>query len=101
MKRVLVWHVDRVHEGDESQGPVFYADFDYTPGAVRLMARTAPSVELKVDIRDDGVSLFTSNYAVLNKGATLEENAEDYDGDAPMIAAGSVVSMHVIASGGI
>ena len=100
MKRYLVWHIDKIRADDGSQGPRFYADHDYTPGEVRLHARLAPAGgDLKVDIRVDGVSIFTSNFATLNKGATLEENAEDYPEATPAIDVESVVSFHVIAAG--
>ena len=101
MKRILVWHLPSLRGDSGSQGPVFYADHDYTPGAVRLYARQATNGgELLVDIRTDGESIFTSNYAVLNEGANLEEHAEDYPSSEPLVSEGSVVSLHVIQSGG-
>ncbi len=99
MKRMFVWFIDRPRGDDDSQGPVFYADHDYHPDAVRLMARRAPNGrDLQVDIRDDGVSIFTSNYAALNKGGTVEEHAEDYPDPLPEIEEGSVITLHVIQS---
>lgn len=101
MKRILTWHLPSFRGDDGSQGPVHYADHDYSPEAVRLYARQAPNGgDLKVDIRDDGVSVFTSNYAALNKGGNLEEHAEDYPEAQPFIAEGSAISLHVISSGG-
>jgi len=97
MKRILVWHLPRFKDGDSSQGPRYYADADYLPGAVRLHARQAPADgDLKVDIRDDGTSIFTSNYAALNKDGTLEENAEDYPAAQPFINEGSAITLHVM-----
>ena len=101
MRRYLVWHVPQVRGDDGSQGPVFYADHDYTPGALRLHARLAPNgADLVVDIRVDGESILTDKYAALNKGANLEEHAEDYPSREPMIAEGSVISFHIISTGG-
>lgn len=101
MKRYLVWHVPQVRGDDDSQGPVFYADHDYALGAIRLYARQAPNGgDLRVDVRVDGVSVLTSHYAALNKGANLEEHAEDYPSLEPSISEGSVVSLHVIDTGG-
>ena len=101
MKRILVWHLPQVRGDNASQGPVFYADHDYDPGALRLYARLAPNgADLLVDIQDDGTSIFTSNYAALNKGGNLEENAEDYPNDQPMIQEGSTISFHIISTGG-
>ena len=101
MKRYLVWHVPQVRGDDGSQGPVFYADHDYTPGALRLYARLAPNgADLTVDIRADGASILTSRYATLNKGGNLEEHAEDYPSREPIIAEGSTISLHIISTGG-
>lgn len=101
MKRTLTWHIPQIRGDDGSQGPVYYADHDYAPDAVRLYARQAPNAgDLTVDIRDDGVSIFTSNYAALNKGANLEEHAEDYSTAEPAIAEGSAISFHIIDSAG-
>lgn len=101
MKRILVWHVPHARGDNASQGPVYYADHDYDPGTLRLYARLAPNgADLKVDIRDDGVSIMTSNYAALNKGGNLEEHAEDYPAAQPFIAEGSTISFHIISTGG-
>lgn len=101
MKRILTWHIPHVRGDDGSQGPVYYAEHDYTPGECHVYARQAPNAgALKVDIRDDGATIFTSNYAALNKGANLEENAEDYPAAQPNISAGSAISCHIISTGG-
>ena len=103
MKRFLVWHIPHglARGGDDSQGPVFYADHDYDPGAFRLYAQRAPDGgDMTVDVRDDGVSIFTGNYAVLNKGGNLEEHAEDYPSAQPFIAEGSTLSFHIIKKAG-
>ena len=101
MRRYIVWHLPRVRGDDGSQGPVFYADHDYYLGALRLYARQAPDGDdLKVDIRDDGVTVLNSYYATLNKGDNLEENAEDYPVEMPRIEQGSVISFHIISTGG-
>ena len=100
MKRILSWHVPQIRGDSGSQGVVHYAEADYAPGAMRLYARKAPDGgDLTVDVRADGVSIFTSNYAALNKGANLEENAEDYPGVVPEISEGAAISLHIISSG--
>ena len=53
-----------------------------------------------MDIRVDGTSIFSANYAALNKGGNLEEHAEDYPAAEPTIQEGSIVTFHVIRSGG-
>lgn len=99
MRRYLTWHIDHRRGGDASQGPLYYADHDYTPGAFRILARQVPATELRVDIRDDGVSIFNLGYAELTRGETLEENAEDYPAEVAVIAEGSVISLHVVRTG--
>ena len=100
MNRILVWHLDPIRGADGSQGPVFYADHDYLPQAIRLYARVAPGGgSLKVDIRADGTSILTSEYATLNKGGNLEEHAEDYPATQSAIEEGSVISLHIIRTG--
>ena len=101
MKRILVWSLYQLHGDSQAQGPAYYAERDYEPDACRLYARVAPSGgDLKIDIRADGTSIFTSNYAALNKGGNLEEHAEDYQTTEPVIAAGSIVTFHVIETNG-
>ena len=101
MQRILVWSVFQPHGYQTAQGPAYYAEHDYEPDACRLYAQIAPSGgNLKVDIRADGTSIFTTNYAALNKGGNLEEHAEDYPTPAPLIAEGSVVTFHIIALNG-
>ena len=100
MTRILTWYAEHPKASGEDEGPVFYADHDYNPGAVRLMAHTAPDLDTKVDILSDGVSIFTSEKATLNRGATLEEHAEDYQSPRLTIAEGAAISFRVIATGG-
>lgn len=101
MKRTLTWWLPSVAGSDDSQGPVYYADHDYVPNAIRLYARLAPNNDiLKVDIRVDGVSILSRRYACLNRGANLEEHAEDYPAAEPAINEGSVISFHIIQTGG-
>ena len=103
MKRYLIWHIPHglARGGDLSQGPVYYADHDYNPSAFRLYAQRAPDGgDLTVDVRDDGTSIFTGNYAALNKGGNLEEHAEDYPAAQPFIAEGSVISFHSVDKAG-
>ncbi|MFA4835552.1 MAG: hypothetical protein WC749_05750 [Dehalococcoidia bacterium] len=99
MDRVLTWHLASFIEGTEAQGPTYYMEKDYDPGHVRIHARIAPDGgDFKADIRVDGVSVFTSEYATLYEDETLADEAEDYDNAA--FPEGSLVTCHVMAVNG-
>ena len=98
--RYLTWYLDTLTGTTEQQGPAHYMDKGYSAGHCRIHSRIAPtSGDLKVDIRQDGTSIMTANYAALNKGGNLEEHAEDYSGE-PELDEGSVVTLHVIETNG-
>lgn len=110
MIRIITWHIP--YPGFPL--PQFYAERDYTPEKVRIMAGNTPSAECQIDIRDDGVSIFAErglrpegNYvtrligtskknAVLSRKETLEEDADDFPSSDITIAAGSVLTCHEI-----
>lgn len=114
--RVLTWHFP---EGGDKSQPTYYAETDYEPMAVRIIADVAPaSGDCQVDIFDDGVSIFSNNaahyvyvsstqrersdpantYVILPEGDNLEADAEDF---APgYIEAGSLVTCALGSTGG-
>ena len=92
--RILNWHFS----GDLDM-PAFYAERDYEPTNIRLYARNAPSGTCKVDIRDDGVSIL-ADYAKLEGSDNLEEDAEDFPAIHPLIEKGSIITCHIIETGG-
>lgn len=101
MKRQLTWHVPQIRGDNDAQGGVYYAEADYVPVGVRVMARVAPGNEnFQGDIRVDGVSIFDDGKLTLMKGETLEEYPGNYADASPSIAQGSVVSFHILSSGG-
>lgn len=67
--RILVWHIP-------SPGavlPIYYAERDYTPAKLRIMAGNAPRAkEFWVDIKDDGVSILS------DRAATHQRWSEKY-----------------------
>lgn len=98
-KRYLTWHAEHAREDGDREGPVYYADEGYSLGHIRLHARRAPiGGDLRVDIRDDGVSILTSFGARITQGNTIEEEAEDYPDDRVTIEEGSEITFHVIAA---
>lgn len=58
MIRHLVWHIETLTGDNTSLGPVFTLDRDYTPRAVRVHCKTAVNSDMRIDIKDDGESIF-------------------------------------------
>lgn len=93
--RILNWHFT----GNPTMQS-FYADQDYSPEEVRLFSDFAPGGGVtQVDIRDDGVSIF-SDYAKLSGEQTLEELAGNFPDSTGVIEKGSIISCHIIDTGG-
>lgn len=113
MSQTYLWHIP--HPG--ARLPRYYVKQDIAPVKLIIMAEQAPGIDCEVDIRDDGVTIFadrglrptskaasrltgtSKTTAVLPKGATLEEAAEDFV-EGVIIEAGSVLSCHEIDFGG-
>lgn len=122
--RILTFHgANRM--GDVVRlGATYYIEADYTPVAVRIYARDIPiSADAKIDIYDDGVSIFNNRTlsdldldtgkvttgvavtaAVLGAGLHAEEYAEDFatdiDGEYVIIEKGSWVHCTLDNTGG-
>ncbi len=94
--RILNWHFS----GNPDM-PAYFADKDYNPTKIRLYATNAAVIGggCTVDIRDDGVSIL-SDYANLPAGDNLEEDAESFLVENPLIEEGSVITCHMMNTGG-
>lgn len=78
----------------------YYAEEDCSPEQIRLYSPNAPGKNpCQVDIRDDGTSILES-YAELSGEQTLEELAGNYANNKPNIEKGSVVTCHIVETGG-
>lgn len=99
--RILVWHLESMERDGVEQGPAYYMEQDYTPTALRVLARRAPDAAggLAVDIKDDGVSILART-SRLAKGDTSEEDAEEFPLNPSTIVKGSIVTLDIVASGG-
>lgn len=98
--RILIWYVPTLEGDHTEQGPTHILDRDYTPLAVHVYAKRAPDADdLTFDIKDDGTSIFSSGAPRLLKGQTLEEVAEDWNADAPLMARHSLISLDLTPSG--
>ncbi len=97
--RILTWAFENIDRDGTEQGPAYYADRDYTPIAVRVLARRAPdAAALTFSIKDDGVSIF-SRTGRMEKGNTQEDDAEEFPKNPPTIAEGSIVTLDVSPNG--
>lgn len=114
--RVLTWNYFDYAGSETRMGPTYYIEADYAPVAVRIHAEKAPIRDAKIDIFDDGVSIFndrasktfsaatgySSNTpeteAVLGEGLNEEEYAEDFNGNP--IEQGSWVHCTLVDAGG-
>lgn len=97
--RTLTWYFENIDRDGTEQGPAYYMDRDYTPAAVRVLARRAPdAAALTFTIKDDGVSIF-SRTPRMEKGDTQEDDAEEFPKNPPTIAEGSIVTLDVTPNG--
>ena len=97
MKRTLTFYGKEIVGGEIRLGPTYYMEAEYQPVAVRLYAGTAPKTTAKINILDDGVSIFDNRTptqqnatsgrditeaavtaAFLEAGQNAEEYAEDF-----------------------
>ncbi len=92
MIRHLVWHIDRLEGDNTSLGPVFTLDRDYTPRAVRVHCKTAVGGDMRIDIKDDGASIFRSLPRV-TKGSQDELGDDSFS--ATTLAKYSLVTLDI------
>lgn len=115
MNRVLTFHS---HGNETRMSPsAYYIETEYEKVAVRIYAEVAPIRDAKIDILDDGVSIFsnrtskaynitsgaditgaTTTEAVLPEGQTSDEVAEDFN--ETLIEEGSWVYCNLVDAGG-
>jgi hypothetical protein len=117
MNRILRFHLHETSGNRATMLPCYFVDAEYEPVAVRIHAVDAPTSEAKIDIFDDGVSIFndqgstrvdstTGAITTVGAGTTVtlaagenyEESAEDFlDTD---IEIGSIISCDLVDAGG-
>ncbi len=117
--RILTFHRTEPIGNEVRMSPsAHYIEADYTPIAVRIASETVPVRDAKIDILDDGVSIFNNRrptdynittgadqtgsairYAVLSAGEQYEEQAEDFA--SKVIASGSWVTCNLVDAGGV
>ena len=95
MNRILVWYFGGAEQ------PSYYMEKDYTIGQTIIYAANPPvDTGLLIDIKDDGVSIFTGDAtAILPGGENLNSEAEDYPEDT-VIEEGSIVTCEIVDANG-
>jgi len=112
-----VFHVHETTGNQIRMAPsAYYVDAEYEPVAVRLYTETTGARDIKVDIFDDGVSIFADNAVstfsaatgyssgtsateiILPAGENSEELAEDFSGEP--IEEGSWLHCNLVDAGG-
>lgn len=114
--RILTFHDKDVGSKGTRIGPTYYMEADYAKVAVRIHAEETPIKAAKIDILDDGVSIFNNRTAldinpttgeiqsgpdateaVLDAGASSDVSAEDFNNN--IIAQGSWVYCNLVDAG--
>ena len=117
MNRLLTFHTEGTAGNEHRIGPTYYMDAAYEKVAVRIYAEHAPTSDAKVDIFDDGVSIFSSKVStqigvtngvrtlvddttaiVLDAGANSDTAADNFNDT--QITAGSWLHCNLITGGG-
>jgi len=118
MNRLLIFHYHETTGNEARMAPsAYYMDGEYDKVSVRIYAEVAPLRDAKIDIFDDGTSIFNNqslrrwskstgveetNTAdttiTLTAGENSEEAAEDFT--SSMVDEGSWVYCNLVDSGG-
>lgn len=103
MNRILIFHYPGyVGSIVRMQPSAYYIDADYEKVAVRIYAENAPLREARIDIYDDGTSIFNTHsegtYVTLAEEENAEEAAESFNDD--ILAEGSWVYCNLVDTGG-
>lgn len=118
MNRLLIFHVHETSGNQVRMAPSgYYMDGEYDKVGVRIYAENAPIRDAKIDIFDDGVSIFSNRTnrawnrttgveitgdatteAILPVNQNSEEIAEDFTSEP--IAEGSWVYCDLVDAGG-
>lgn len=117
MNQVISFHLHGTSGNEAYMLPTFWVDADYEKVGVRILAETAPVRDAKINIYDDGASIFsnrtnrswnlttgveitpsTDTEAVLPANQNTEEIADDFNNN--IIEKGSRLTCKLVDSGG-
>jgi len=118
MNRLLIFHLHDTSGNEARMAPsAYFMDAEYDKVSVRIYAATAPVRDAKINIYDDGVSIFSNRTnraysptsgaditgddiyeAVLSAGQNSEDIAEDFNSN--LIEEGSWVYCNLVDAGG-
>lgn len=99
--RILTWYIEDPKLDGSDDGIVYLLEQSYAlPGKVRILTKKAPDGgDLQVDIKGDGVSIF-SQLPTIPKGQSLDLDWDDFDDDQTLMVQYSKVSLEIPQSGG-
>lgn len=99
--RVIRWHIAGVLsktgvKDTDVQGNAYKADKDYTPTDTWLRVKTAPQgTGIKVDINDDGVSIYGEDQEPVLPDNTVEVTHNNFSSSALVIKEGSTITLDI------
>lgn len=97
-RRIFVWYLEEIIGNGIEQGPVYMADREYVPVALKMNAKRAPdAADMTVNILDDGVTILQQQ-ARLRKNGESEDVAENF-ARTVTIAKGSLIQLDITPSG--
>ena len=116
MNKFLSFHTHGTSNNEVQMSPAYFLDGDYAPVAVRIYVEDAPVREAKIDIYNDGASIFNNStpssyhhntgvdltgsavtYMSLAAGQNSDEVADDFN-DTPL-EKGSWVTCKLLDAG--
>ena len=99
--RILNWYIEDPKLDGSSEGIEYILEQSYAlPGKVIILAKKAPDGgDLQIDIKDDGVSIF-SQLPTIPKGQSEDTDWDDFDDDQSLLAQYSKVTLVIPQSGG-
>ena len=102
--RVLRWHILGVLSktgvvDTDVQGNAYKADKDYTPTDTWLRVKTAPQgtqgTGIKIDINDDGVSIYGEGHEPVLPDNTTEATCNNFASPEVVIKEGSIITLDI------
>ena len=94
--RILEWYIEGViGSPTDPQGPIYTMERGYRPLVVRINSKHTPGTDIRIYIKDDGVSILGTHLPGLVKGRVSEDVAEDFRESATAIDRYSLVSLYV------
>ena len=100
--RILNWYIEEPRGDGEPEGVAYLLDKGYSlPAKVIINTDKAPNGgNLQIDIKDDGVSLFSTLPTLIQNVEKLDDNWDDFDDSLTLIDQFSWVRLTIPQTGG-